>query len=129
MSLWARDLRRPEPDCSVRITFCVMYDRSTLSSYPESRSMAAAVMSSPFVRVLALAVIVMLAGCAAAPNQPTPEQRAQAVIANPIRTDQDRQMDASRSPAECLPFTGVRPGMVVLRHPGRRRRRPRRGIS
>ena len=66
------------------------------------------------VRSLALALLVVLAGCATKPAQPTPEQRAQAVIASPIRTDQDRRMDASRNPAEFLPFTGVQPGMVVL---------------
>jgi predicted methyltransferase len=46
--------------------------------------------------------------------QPPPEARAQAAIASPIRTDQDRRMDASRNPAQFLPFTGVAPGMVVL---------------
>ena len=63
---------------------------------------------------LALATFFTIAGCATKPAPPTPEQRAQAVIASPIRTDQDRRMDASRNPAEFLPFTGVEPGMVVL---------------
>jgi predicted methyltransferase len=63
---------------------------------------------------LALATFFTIAGCATTPAPPTPEQRAQAVIASPIRTDQDRRMDASRNPAEFLPFTGVGPGMVVL---------------
>jgi predicted methyltransferase len=58
--------------------------------------------------------VVLLAGCTTAPAQPTPEQRAQAVIASPVRTDQDRRMDGSRNPAQFLPFTGVEPGMVVL---------------
>ncbi len=39
---------------------------------------------------------------------------AQSVIDNPIRTDQDRRMDAARHPAEFLPFTQVKPGMQVL---------------
>lgn len=65
-------------------------------------------------RGLALALYFALAGCATTPAQPTPEQRAQAVIASPLRTDQDRRMDASRDPADFLPFTGVAPGMVVL---------------
>ena len=57
-----------------------------------------------------------LAGCTTAPMQagPTPAERATAVIANPVRTEQDRRMDASRNPAEFLPFTGVAPGMTVL---------------
>jgi predicted methyltransferase len=38
----------------------------------------------------------------------------QGVIESPVRTDQDRTMDASRHPAEFLPFTQVRPGMQVL---------------
>lgn len=36
------------------------------------------------------------------------------VIANPIRTDQDRRTDTARHPAEFLAFTQVRPGMQVL---------------
>jgi predicted methyltransferase len=63
---------------------------------------------------LALATFFTIAGCTTKPAPPTPEQRAQAVIASPIRTDQDRRMDASRNPGEFLPFTGVQPGMVVL---------------
>jgi predicted methyltransferase len=70
--------------------------------------------SPDFVRALALAMFFVLAGCATKTAQPTPERRAQAVIADPIRTDQDRRMDASRNPADFLPFTGVEPGMVVL---------------
>ena len=38
----------------------------------------------------------------------------QAAIASPIRTDQDRRMDAARHPAEFLPFTQAKPGMNVL---------------
>jgi predicted methyltransferase len=66
------------------------------------------------LRALAVALMLVAAGCATRPAQPTAEQRAQAVIASPIRTDQDRRMDASRKPAQFLPFTGVEPGMVVL---------------
>ena len=40
--------------------------------------------------------------------------RNQNVIESPIRTDQDRRMDASRHPAEFIPFTLVKPGMQVL---------------
>jgi len=40
--------------------------------------------------------------------------RYESVIASPVRTDQDRRMDAERKPAEFLPFTQVKPGMHVL---------------
>ena len=62
----------------------------------------------------AFTVLAALAGCATTPPVPTPEARAQAVIASPLRTDQDRKMDASRNPAAFLPFTGIAPGMMVL---------------
>ncbi len=59
-----------------------------------------------------ISLLVVMSGCA------TPERsaqdRAQAVIASPIRTDQDRRMDASRNPAQFLPFTGAAPGMMAL---------------
>jgi predicted methyltransferase len=62
-----------------------------------------------------LCVAVLAAGCANLPAPgPTASERAQAVIANPIRTDADHRLDASRNPAEFLPFTGVAPGMMVL---------------
>ena len=38
----------------------------------------------------------------------------ESLIASPIRTDQDRQMDAARRPAEFLAFARVKPGMHVL---------------
>jgi predicted methyltransferase len=66
------------------------------------------------VRVAALATLACLAACATTPAGQSPEARAQAAIASPLRTDQDRRMDASRNPAQFLPFTGVAPGMVVL---------------
>jgi predicted methyltransferase len=61
-------------------------------------------------------VATAILGCVTAqpPSDPTAVERARAVIANPVRTDQDRRMDQSRSPAEFLPFTGVKPGMMVL---------------
>jgi predicted methyltransferase len=36
------------------------------------------------------------------------------IVADPIRTDQDRKMDASRRPADFLPFTQAKPGMMAL---------------
>ena len=59
---------------------------------------------------------VAIAGCATSPSDGmrVDAEYVQRVIASPIRTDQDRRMDAARHPAEFLPFTGVRPGMQVL---------------
>jgi predicted methyltransferase len=60
--------------------------------------------------------VLVLGGCAMAPadDARVASERAQAVIASPVRTDQDRRMDAARHPAEFLPFTQVKPGMQVL---------------
>jgi predicted methyltransferase len=60
--------------------------------------------------------VFALSGCATSPmfSGPSAVQRAAQVVANPIRTEQDRRMDASRDPADFLPFTGVAPGMMVL---------------
>ena len=66
------------------------------------------------LRIAAIAIVLFVAACTATPAGPSAEARAQAAVASPIRTDQDRRMDASRSPAQFLPFTGVQPGMVVL---------------
>lgn len=66
--------------------------------------------------VAAAAVLCVLGGCATTPPEDAraATERYQAVIASPVRTDQDRRMDASRRPAEFLPFTQVAPGMQVL---------------
>ena len=57
-----------------------------------------------------------LGACTTAPIEDprASAERYQKVIASPIRTDQDQRMDASRHPAEFLPFTQVQPGMRVL---------------
>jgi len=70
--------------------------------------------SRALARGIVVAAIALVAACATTPAQQSPEARAQAAIASPVRTDQDRKMDASRNPAQFLPFTGVAPGMVVL---------------
>ena len=70
--------------------------------------------SRALARGIVVAAIALVAACATTPAQQSPETRAQAAIASPVRTDQDRKMDASRNPAQFLPFTGVAPGMVVL---------------
>lgn len=66
--------------------------------------------------VLASFGIAVLLGCASTPAEDprAAAERYQKVIASPIRTDGDRRLDASRHPAEFLPFTQVKPGMQVL---------------
>jgi predicted methyltransferase len=79
-------------------------------------------MTAPHVRerfarsLILVAMLCLAVGCSTTPTQtgPTAAERAKAVVANAIRTDQDRRMDESRNPAEFLPFTGVKPGMMVL---------------
>jgi predicted methyltransferase len=57
---------------------------------------------------------LLASGCAT--MSPPQEQRAAAerVVANPIRTEQDRKTDAARKPIDFMLFAGVRPGMRVL---------------
>ena len=66
--------------------------------------------------VTALGLISGLSGCATMLHEDpkVAAERNQKVIANSIRTDQDRRMDAARRPADFLPFTQARPGMLVL---------------
>jgi predicted methyltransferase len=45
---------------------------------------------------------------------PASAEQYRALLADPIRTDRDRGMDASRHPVELLQFARVRPGMQVL---------------
>ncbi len=65
---------------------------------------------------LVAGVAILLSGCATTPAEAprAAQERYQSVIANPIRTDQDQRTDASRHPAEFLPFTQAKPGMVAL---------------
>jgi len=66
--------------------------------------------------VTAAVLAAALCGCAGPGSRdtaPAPDAY-QAVVASPIRTDQDRRTDAARHPAEFLAFAGVRPGMRVL---------------
>ena len=68
-----------------------------------------------FRAVMASASLCALASCAVSPpDSSSLGARYAAVIASPVRTDQDRRMDAERKPAEFLPFTHVMPGMRVL---------------
>jgi len=59
---------------------------------------------------------IVLGSCSTAPTEEShiTAVRSQNVIDSPIRTDQDRKMDAERHPAEFLSFTKVKPGMQVL---------------
>ena len=58
----------------------------------------------------ALVVLFALAAQAADP----PAGAYARIVADPIRTDQDHELDASRRPAEFLPFTQAKPGMMAL---------------
>ena len=62
------------------------------------------------------AVGVLVAGCTTTPATDSKVAAAgyDGVISSPVRTDQDRRMDAARHPAEFLAFTQVQPGMRVL---------------
>jgi predicted methyltransferase len=63
-----------------------------------------------------LGFLFALGGCSTMPAEDPriAAERIKSVIESPIRTDQDRRMDAARRPAEFLPFTQVKPGMQVL---------------
>jgi len=63
-----------------------------------------------------VAAVGLMAGCTTVPetDSRTVAARYDSVIASPVRTDQDRRMDAARHPAEFLAFTQVQPGMLVL---------------
>jgi predicted methyltransferase len=65
---------------------------------------------------LIVGLLFTLGGCSTLPAEDPriAALRNQSVIESPIRTDQDRRMDAARHPAEFLPFTQVKPGMQVL---------------
>jgi predicted methyltransferase len=78
-------------------------------------------MIEPRRRLLASLAFLALAagsltGCTTVPvdSSNATAARYDSVISSPVRTDQDRRMDASRHPAEFLAFTQVRPGMRVL---------------
>ena len=72
--------------------------------------------SMPTNFALALLLAAALAGCASAPGErgPLGSEDYRKAIDSPLRTEQDRRMDAARHPAEFLAFTQARPGMQVL---------------
>ncbi|MEO8133853.1 MAG: methyltransferase [Betaproteobacteria bacterium] len=60
-------------------------------------------------------LVAIAAGCSTTPvPAPAAAISYASVIASPLRTDQDRRMDASRRPGSFLPFTQARPGMRIL---------------
>src|SRR5689334_6809439 len=73
-------------------------------------------MKTPFLRLPATAFAFLLAACASAPSQDaavSPDSY-RALLDDPVRTERDHRMDASRHPVELLEFAGVRRGMHVL---------------
>ena len=56
---------------------------------------------------------VLMGGCATAPSFDA-RTAAQNIVANPIRTDQDRKTDVARKPVDFLAFAQVAPGMRAL---------------
>jgi predicted methyltransferase len=68
-----------------------------------------------FARLAGMLALLGAWGCTTMPvARNDAAARYEAVIASPVRTDQDRRMDEARKPAQFLPFTKVEPGMQVL---------------
>jgi predicted methyltransferase len=62
-----------------------------------------------------LPVLFLVAACATGPRDaPIAADKYRAIVADPVRTENDRGMDARRHPMELLQFAQVRPGMQVL---------------
>lgn len=62
-----------------------------------------------------LPALLLVAACATSPRDaPIAADAYRAIVADPIRTERDRTMDARRHPVELLQFAQVRPGMKVL---------------
>jgi predicted methyltransferase len=70
------------------------------------------------VLALVASLAALAAGCANKPAEntaaPAAAKRYESVIASPVRTEQDRRMDASRDPSDFLAFAQAKPGMMVL---------------
>jgi predicted methyltransferase len=68
-------------------------------------------------RLCLLGIAALMLGACALMTDESPRartERYEQVVANPIRGEQDRTMDAGRHPVELLTFAQVRPGMRVL---------------
>ena len=62
-----------------------------------------------------LPVLLLLAACATGTrDEAISPDKYRAIVADPVRTERDRGMDARRHPEELLQFAQVRPGMQVL---------------
>ena len=61
-----------------------------------------------------LPVLLLLAACATGRDETIGPDQYRAIVADPVRTERDRGMDARRHPVELLQFAQVRPGMQVL---------------
>jgi len=63
-----------------------------------------------------LGVLGAVSGCATAPPAPPGlgAERIAQIVADPLRTDEDRRIDEARRPAELLAFARVAPGIQVL---------------
>jgi predicted methyltransferase len=64
------------------------------------------------MRLVSAAIAVLLATSAPVLAQSVPPAIA-AAVADPARSDTDKERDAARKPAETVAFAGVKPGMVV----------------
>jgi predicted methyltransferase len=68
----------------------------------------------PSLAWLASILAVLASACAVNPSIESQRAAYDRIVADPIRSDQDRKTDAARKPADFLAFAGVRPGMRVL---------------
>ncbi len=84
--------------------------RFTTSSSRSARSARSARRWGVLVLLPALSACMSMYNRTAADDA----QRYAAVVASPLRTDQDHKTDAERHPTDFLAFTGVAPGMRVL---------------
>ncbi|MEO5691572.1 MAG: hypothetical protein ABIQ72_00475 [Usitatibacter sp.] len=62
-----------------------------------------------------LPVLLLVTACSMGTrDEPITTEKYLAIVADPVRLDRDRSMDARRHPVELLQFAQVRPGMQVL---------------
>jgi predicted methyltransferase len=105
------DLRRPRIGCYPALPPVHSHWTPTMPLQLRFLTPSHAVRSITLVLGL---LFVFGAGYAVADDARLTAERIREIIASPIRTDQDRRMDATRHPAEFLQFAQVKPGMRVL---------------